>query len=68
VRREPALLRLVGVLVLCGIALHVARLTAPAFGVASQAPALLAIIAMALSLVGATRMSPFALAGGGDGR
>lgn len=68
VRREPALLRLVGVLVLCGIALHVAWLTAPAFGAVSQAPALLAVLAMAMLLVAAARMPRFATAGVGDGR
>jgi hypothetical protein len=68
VRREPALLRVVGILVLCGIALHVAWLTAPAFGAVSQAPALLAALAMALLLAAAARAPVFATAGGGDGR
>ena len=68
VRREPALLRAVGILVLCGVALHVAWLTAPALGVVSQAPALLAVVAMGLLLAGAVRLPPFVLAGGDDGR
>jgi hypothetical protein len=68
VRREPALLRIVGVLVLCGVALHVAWLTAPAFGAISEAPAVLALLAMALLLAAASRMPTFATAGGGDGR
>ncbi|HWB51491.1 MAG TPA: hypothetical protein VG651_20440 [Stellaceae bacterium] len=68
VRREPALLRLVGIAVLCGIALHVAWLTAPSIGAASQAPAVLALGAMALLLAAAARTPAFAAAGGGDGR
>src|SRR5215469_1035267 len=68
VRREPRLLRVVGILVLCGIALHIAWLTAPAFGALSQAPALLAALAMALLLAAAARAPALAVAGGGDGR
>ena len=68
VRREPALLRLVGILVLCGIALHIAWLIAPGFGAVSQAPALLAAIALAMLLAAAARLPAFATAGGGNGR
>jgi hypothetical protein len=68
VRGEPRLLRFVGIAVLCGIALHVAWLTAPAFGAASQAPALLAALAMALTLAAAARSRAFAAAGGSDDR
>jgi hypothetical protein len=68
VRREPRLLRVVGILVLCGVALHIAWLTAPAFGAVSQAPALLAALAMAFLLAAAARAPALAVAGGGDGR
>ena len=67
VRREPAPLRGVGVLVLCGIALHVAWLTAPALGALVQVPALLAGVALALSLAAAARAPVMAAAGGSDG-
>jgi hypothetical protein len=40
-RRDPAWLRMVGVLILIGVALHVAWLFGPAFGVASLVPAAL---------------------------
>ncbi len=68
VRREPALLRLVGILVLSGVALHVAWLTVPSFGAVAEAPAVLAALALALLLAAAARLPAFATAGGGDGR
>jgi hypothetical protein len=68
VRREPALLRYVGGLVLCGVALHVAWLTAPALGAMTQLPALLSVLVMALLLATAARTPIFAATGGGVGR
>ena len=68
VRREPTLLRLVGILVLGGVALHVAWLTAPAFGAAILAPALLAAVALAMLLAAAGLLPAVATAGGGNGR
>lgn len=50
VRRETLLLRLVGIFVLAGVALHVAWLTAPAFGPEALAPGALAAVAMSLPI------------------
>lgn len=59
VRGARSALRLVGGLVLGGIAMHVAWLTAPAFGAVSLAPAGLAVLAMALPLAVAARLPLF---------
>ena len=48
VRREPPLLRVVGALVLIGIALHIVWMIIPAFGAVAIIPAILASLAMAL--------------------
>lgn len=68
VRRAPACLRWAGALALGGVALHVAWLTAPAWGATSQAPALLAALAMGLVLAAAARTPGFAAVGAIDGR
>jgi hypothetical protein len=68
VRGEPAKLRWVGGLALCGIALHVAWLTAPALGAVTQVPALLATLVIAGLLATAARTPVFAVVGGVDGR
>jgi len=48
VRREPSAMRLVGILVLTGVALHIAWMTLPSFGAAAIAPAIFAALLMAL--------------------
>ncbi len=68
VRRASAGLRWVGGFALGGIALHVAWLTAPAWGASTQAPALLAVLAMGLVLAAAARTPVFAAEGDIDGR
>jgi hypothetical protein len=60
VRRTPAGLRLVGVLTLCGVALHVAWLTAPAFGPTVLMPAVLAAAIMAVLVAILAQSSGFA--------
>jgi hypothetical protein len=66
VRREPSLLRLVGVLVLVGITLHVVWMIIPAFGIVVITPAALAATAIAFSMWAASANS--SLVGGADGR
>jgi hypothetical protein len=68
VRGEPARLRWVGGLALCGVTLHVAWLTAPALGAVTQMPALLATLVIAMVLATAARTPVFASEGGVDGR
>jgi hypothetical protein len=53
VRREPSLLRMVGVLALSGIAMHVAWMIVPVFGTAILVPAALAGLVMALLMCAA---------------
>jgi hypothetical protein len=67
VRREPTALRIVGLFVLSGIALHITWLTIPALGVASLVPAALAVLAMAQTITAAARMAPIAKHAGADG-
>jgi hypothetical protein len=61
VRREPTALRIVGILVLSGIALHITWLTAPALGAAALVPAVLAALAMALPMTAVARIPPIAV-------
>jgi hypothetical protein len=68
VRRSTGALRVVGLLVLSGIALHVAWLTAPAFGGFVLFPAVLATLLMALLLLTASQMRPIAGKAGVDVR
>jgi hypothetical protein len=56
VRREPALLRIVGMFMLFGVTLHVAWMIAPALGATILVPALLAVGLMGLSLWRAGRV------------
>lgn len=55
VRSEPALLRIVGALVLAGIALHVFWLTVPAFGPAAIPFAVLSLATIAAALMSTAR-------------
>ncbi|HEY1504959.1 MAG TPA: hypothetical protein VGF92_11710 [Stellaceae bacterium] len=55
VRQSPAALRVVGVSVLTGIALHIAWLTVPVLGIAMLLPAVLAALAIALVIAYASR-------------
>lgn len=66
VRREPSLLRIVGVLVLAGIALHIVWMIAPVFGIVVIVPAVLAALAIAFSLWAASTNVP--LLRGSNGR
>jgi hypothetical protein len=66
-RRDPRGLRVVGVLVLSGAALHVAWLTAPAFGPAVLLFALLALLAIAALLMAVAFRIPLVPVGGPDG-
>ena len=50
VRGRPGALRVVGGFVLCGVALHIAWLTGPAFGAAALVPGAVAALAIGLAL------------------
>lgn len=58
VRREPAGLRVVGILVLIGVTLHIAWMTLPSFGAIAIAPAIFASALLALLIGAAAAISP----------
>ncbi len=66
VRREPAALRPVGILVLAGIALHIGWMVVPAFGAITIVPAILACATLGLVLLTASSSGP--LTGEAHGR
>ena len=66
VRSEAARLRLVGASVLIGVVLHVAWLTAPAFGAAVLGTAALALLVMAPPILAAACVPPIAAKAASD--
>ena len=60
VRREPAALRIVGLLVLSGVALHVGWMVLPVYGGVAIAPSIFAILLIAFAIWAVMRFSPFA--------